>query len=303
MDFKNTSRKMEVGRFMTEIIQLILNCFVLSANYILLAVGLTLIFGILRTLNFAHGVFYILGGYVVYAFSSMMGVNYFLAIFIAMLVVGGVGMVTEATILYPLAHRVKVAALGAILGVSMLLEGIISFIFEGDDITIGSFFKGTVSIMGGTLSLERIMIVVLCGVVMLGVYLWIQRSRQGIAIRALAENERVANLQGINTRFIRFLVMGIASCTAAFAGAIVTPVFYINPFMGGAVVFKALLIVAVGGMGSIEGSILAGLLIGFVECIGVTYLGPIAEVVSFLMVIAVFLFRPRGLLGVAYEFH
>lgn len=288
---------------MTEFTQLMLNCLVLSANYILLAVGLTLIFGILRTLNFAHGVLYISGGYVVYAFSSMMGVNYFLAILIAMLIVGGMGLAMEAAILYPLAKRVKVAALGAILGVAMLLEGIISFIFEGEDITIGSYFKGTVSVMGATLSLERIMVVVFCGILLVGVYLWIQRTRQGIAIRALADNERVANLQGINTRFIRFLVMGIASCTAAFAGAIVTPVFYINPFMGGAVVFKALLIVAVGGMGSIEGSILAGLLIGFVEGIGVTYLGPIAEVLSFVMVIAVFLFRPRGLLGVEYEFH
>jgi branched-chain amino acid transport system permease protein len=157
--------------------------------------------------------------------------------------------------------------------------------------------------MGATLSVERIMVVVLCGFIMLGVYQWIQRTRQGIAIRALAENARVANLQGINTRLIRYLVMGIASCTAAFAGAIVTPLFYINPYMGGHVVFKALLIVAVGGMGSIEGSILAGLLIGFVECIGVTYLGPIAEVISFIIVIAIFLFRPRGLLGVEYEFH
>jgi branched-chain amino acid transport system permease protein len=287
----------------TELIQLFLNCLVLSANYILLAVGLTLIFGILRALNFAHGVLYITGAYVVYALAKLMGMNYFLATFIAMIIVGGLGLLLEASILYPLADRVKVAALGAILGVSMVLEGVLAFVFEGEDVTIGSFFTGTVSIVGATLSVERIMVVVLCGVIMVGVYGWIQKTKQGMAIRALAENPRVANLQGINTRLIRFLVMAVASVVAAFAGAIVTPLFYINPFMGGHVVFKALLIVAVGGMGSIEGSILAGLLIGFVECIGVTYLGPIAEVISFLMVIAIFLFRPRGLMGVEYEFH
>jgi branched-chain amino acid transport system permease protein len=185
----------------------------------------------------------------------------------------------------------------------MVIEGVLAFIFENEDVTIGSFFTGTVSVAGATLSVERIMVVFLCGLIMVGVYGWIRRTKQGTAIRALAENPRVANLQGINTRLIRFLVMGIASCVAAFAGAIVTPLFYINPYMGGHVVFKALLIVAVGGMGSIEGSILAGLLIGFVECIGVTYLGPIAEVLSFIIVIAIFLFRPRGLLGVEYEFH
>ena len=290
-------------RTVTELMQLFLNCLVLSANYILLALGLTLIFGILRALNFAHGVLYITGAYVVYALAKLTGMNYFLATFIAMIVVGGLGLLIEASILYPLADRVKVAALGAILGVSMVLEGVLAFIFEGEDVTIGSFFTGTVSMVGATLSVERIMVVVLCGLVMVGVYGWIQKTRQGMAIRALAENPRVANLQGINTRLIRFLVMAMASVVAAFAGAIVTPLFYINPFMGGHVVFKALLIVAVGGMGSIEGSILAGLLIGFVECIGVTYLGPIAEVISFVMVIAIFLFRPRGLLGVEYEFH
>ncbi len=288
---------------MGEFIQLFLNCLVLSANYILLALGLTLIFGILRALNFAHGTLYICGAYVVFALAKMAGTNYFLATIAAMVVVGALGVVIEAGILYPLADKVKVAALGAILGVNLVLEGVLAFIFEGEDVAVGSFFTGTVSFAGATLSVERIMVVVLCGVTMLGVYQWIQKTRQGIAIRALAENMKVANLQGINTRLIRYLVMAIASCVAAFAGAIVSPLFYINPYMGGHVVFKALLIVAVGGMGSIEGSILAGLLIGFVECIGVTYLGPIAEVISFLMVIAIFLFRPRGLMGVEYEFH
>jgi branched-chain amino acid transport system permease protein len=288
---------------MTELFQLLLNCLVLSANYILLALGLTLIFGILRALNFAHGALYIGGAYVVYALAKMAGVNYFLATVAAMVVVGALGIIIEAGVLYPLADKVKVAALGAILGVNLVLEGVLAFIFEGEDVAIGSFFSGTVSVGGATLSVERIMVVVLCGVTMLGLYQWIQKTKQGIAIRALAENMKVANLQGINTRFIRYLVMGIASCVAAFAGAIVSPLFYINPYMGGHVVFKALLIVAVGGMGSVEGSILAGLLIGFVECIGVTYLGPIAEIISFLMVIVIFLFRPRGLMGVEYEFH
>jgi branched-chain amino acid transport system permease protein len=288
---------------MTEFTQLMLNCLVLSANYILLAVGLTLIFGILRTLNFAHGAFYVAGAYVVYALSSSIGVPYILATIIALAVVAAIGMVVEGTILFPLNNRVKVAALGAILGVNFLIEGIIAFIFEGDDITIRSPFRGTVDILGATLSIERIAVVFICGIVLLGCYMWIRKTKQGIAIRALAENPKVANLQGINTKKIRYLVMAIAAATAAFAGAIVTPLFYINPYMGGHVVFKALLIVAVGGMGSVEGSILAGLLIGFVEGIGVTYIGPIAEVVSFVIVIAVFLFRPKGLLGVDYEFH
>jgi branched-chain amino acid transport system permease protein len=254
-------------------------------------------------LNFAHGTFYICGAYVVYALVQWAGFHYFTAALTAMIVIGGLGIFVEAAVLYPLSEKVKVASLGAILGVSMILEGTLAFIFKGEDVTIGSYFKGILTIRGATLSWERLMVVLLCGLIVIGLYVWIRRTRQGIAIRALAENPRVAALQGIHIRFMRFLVMGVASFLAAAAGAIVTPLFYINPYMGGGIIFKALLIVAVGGMGSIEGSILAGLLIGVVETIGVTYLGPVAEVVSFLIVIAVFLFRPQGLLGVEYEFH
>jgi branched-chain amino acid transport system permease protein len=289
---------------MTGFLQLFLNCLVLSANYILLAVGLTLIFGILRTLNFAHGSLYIVGAYIVYALFKMMGVNYFLAMVAAIIGVAGLGVFLEAAILFPMTKQKSfLTSLGAIIGVSMIIEGLLSFIFLGEDVTIGSIVTGTVSISGAILSVERILVVILCGLVMLGVYVWIQKTKQGIAIRALAENPRVANMQGISTRFIRFLVIAIASTVAGVAGAIITPLFYLNPFLGGHLVFKALVIVAVGGMGSVEGSILAGLLIGFIEGIGLAYIGPIAEALSFIIIIAIFLFRPRGLLGVEYEFH
>lgn len=289
---------------MTGFLQLFLNCLVLSANYILLALGLTLIFGIMRTLNFAHGSLYIVGAYIVYFLSKMTGVNYFLAMVTAVIGVAGFGVFLEWSILFPMTKQKSfLSSLNAILGVSMIIEGALSFIFSGEDVTIGSIITGTVSIFGATLSLERIVSVISCGLVLLGVYGWIRRTRQGIAIRALAENPKVANMQGISTRFIRFLVIAIASAVAGTAGAIITPLFYFNPFLGGNLVFKALIIVAVGGMGSIEGSILAGLLIGFIEAIGLAYIGQIAEALPFIVIIVVFLFRPRGLLGVEYEFH
>jgi branched-chain amino acid transport system permease protein len=288
---------------MADFIQLFLNCLVLSANYVLLAVGLTLIFGILTTLNFAHGSMYITGAYVVFALFKEMGINYFLAFSAAILLVAGIGFLLEKAFLYPLSNRTFLAAVGAILGVNLVLEGILAFIFGGEDVATGSLFSGTVSVGGATLSIERIMIVILCGLIMLGVYVWIKKTKQGIAIRALAADPRVAQMQGINVAKIRLLVMIIAAALAAGAGVIITPLFFVNPFMGGNVVFKALLVIAVGGMGSIEGSILAGLLIGFVETIGLTYLGPIAQLVPFIFVIILFLFRQRGLMGVVYEFH
>jgi branched-chain amino acid transport system permease protein len=289
---------------MSGFLQLFLNCLVLSANYILLAVGLTLIFGILRTLNFAHGSLYIVGAYIVYTLFKIMGVNYFVAMAAAIIGVAGLGAFLEYSILFPMTKQKSfLTSLGAILGVSMVIEGVLSFIFLGEDVTIGSVVTGTVSIYGATLSLERILVVILCGLIMLGVYVWIKKTKQGIAIRASAENPRVANMQGVGTRFIRFLVIAVASALAGVAGAIITPLYYLNPFLGGLLVFKALIIVAVGGMGSVEGSIFAGLLIGFIEGIGLAYIGTIAEALSFVIIIIIFLFRPRGLMGVEYEFH
>ena len=163
---------------MTGFLQLFLNCLVLSANYILLAVGLTLIFGILRTLNFAHGSLYIVGAYIVYALFKMMGVNYFLAMVAAIIGVAGLGIFLEATVLFPMTKQKSfLTSLNAILGVSMVIEGALAFIFLGEDVTIGSVVTGTVSIFGATLSVERILVVILCGLVMLGVYVWIRKTK------------------------------------------------------------------------------------------------------------------------------
>jgi len=125
----------------------------------------------------------------------MMGVNYFLAMVAAIIGVAGLGIFLEATVLFPMTKQKSfLTSLNAILGVSMVIEGALAFIFLGEDVTIGSVVTGTVSIFGATLSVERILVVILCGLVMLGVYVWIQKTKQGIAIRALAENPRVANM-------------------------------------------------------------------------------------------------------------
>jgi branched-chain amino acid transport system permease protein len=173
---------------MEQIIQILLNCLVLSANYILLAVGLTLIFGILTTLNFSHGVLYIVGAYFVYTFINILGVHYLLAMVMTAILVAGLGLLFEGLIFYPLKDQHFLSPIGAIMGVGMIIEGALAFIYMGDDVSIGSFFKGVVPIAGATVSLERIIVVGVCALVMLGVYIWIRKTKQGSAIRCLAEN-------------------------------------------------------------------------------------------------------------------
>jgi branched-chain amino acid transport system permease protein len=283
--------------------QVLINSLVLSGTYILIASGLTLIFGILRVINFAHGALYMVGAYIVYTFLSLMGVNYFIATLIAIIATAMIGMAIEAGILHPLVDKPLLAGLGAILGVAFIVEGGARMIWGEENVAIQSPFSGVLHFLGATVSWERIAAVVLSAIIVIGLYYWIWHTKQGYIIRAVAENRQVASLQGVHERRIRLLVMAVASGVAAAAGAIMGPLFYVNPYMGGPAVFKGLLIIAIGGMGSINGSVLAGLIVGFVEGVGYSYWGPLTEIASFILVILIFVVRPHGLLGVPYEFH
>ncbi len=283
--------------------QVLINSLVLSGTYILIASGLTLIFGILRVINFAHGTLYMIGAFLTYTLLSIGGMNYFAATLIAILGTAFLGMLMEGGILHPLVDKPLLAGLGAILGVSFIIEGGAALIWGQENVAITSPFRGVLHIGTVTISWERIAAVVSSAAIIIGLYLWIWRTRQGYVIRAVAEDRRVAGLQGINERRIRLLVMAVASGVAAAAGAIMGPLFYVSPYMGGPAVFKGLLIIAIGGMGSINGSVLAALIVGFVEGVGYSYWGPFTEIASFILVIFIFILKPQGLLGVPYEFH
>jgi branched-chain amino acid transport system permease protein len=283
--------------------QVLINSLVLSGTYILIASGLTLIFGILRVINFAHGALYMVGAYIVFTFLSMVGTNYYVATLVAIIATASIGMAIEAGILHPLVDKPLLAGLGAILGVAFVIEGGATIIWGEEQKAIQSPFSGVLHFLGATVSWERIAAVVLSAIIVIGLYYWIWDTKQGYVIRAVAENREVSSLHGVNERRIRLLVMAVASAVAASAGAIMGPLFYVSPYMGGPAVFKGLLIIAIGGMGSINGSVLAGLIVGFVEGIGYSYWGPFTEIASFILVILIFIFRPHGLLGVPYEFH
>ena len=283
--------------------QVFVNSLVLSGTYILIASGLTLIFGILRVINFAHGTLYMIGAFLTYTLLSTLGLNYFAATSIAILGTALLGMLMEAGVLHPLVDKPLLAGLGAILGVSFIIEGGAALIWGQENVAITSPFRGVLNIGTATISWERIAALIVSAGIVGGLYFWIWRTPQGYVIRAVAEDRQTAGLQGVNERRVRLWVMAVASAAAAAAGAIMGPLFYVNAYMGGPAVFKGLLIIAIGGMGSINGSVLAGLIVGFVEGIGYSYWGPFTEMASFVLVILIFILRPQGLLGVPYEFH
>jgi branched-chain amino acid transport system permease protein len=268
-----------------------------SAIYAMLAVGFTLIFGVARILNLAHGSFYALGAYAAYVLTALMGVPLFLAAPLAMLLVAAFGVVMERYLVRPLRHS-QLAVLMITLAVSLAVEQALFLSFGSEYRNVPSFVADKVSIAGVDISGQRLL-ALLASVLMLScLWLFIQRTRLGAAILAVSQDPQAAEYMGIPTNRIFSIVMAISAGTAALAGVLVSPFLTVQPTMGLLPMVKAFAIVIVGGLGSIPGSILASLLLGYSETI-VAYLISTSwtELVSLVAVVATLMIRPAGLLG------
>ncbi|MCB2141078.1 branched-chain amino acid ABC transporter permease [bacterium] len=280
------------------LLQALLNGLMIAMFYILIALGLTLVFSIMDIINFAHGEMYMLGGYIVYYFCSIYHLNYFVTLFAAMLIVGFFGVVIEKIIFKPFRGQLLNAFIVS-LGLAWILQSFALLSFGTLDKSVESPFSGMVNFFGITLSLERMIITAIGLLLVILLYLFIRYSKIGQAMRAVAQDTDAAAIQGINIDYICSVVFLIGSALAAGAGVLIIPIFLINPFVGIIPNMKALIIIIVGGMGSIPGVLLAGLFLGFIESFGVLLLsGPSVEMLSFLFVVLILIFRPKGIFGV-----
>ena len=277
-----------------------LNGIMLGLNYGLVALGLSLIFGIMRIVNFAHGEMYMLGGYITYYLFGVFGLNYFATLALAVLLVGLLGMVLEKIIFRPLTNRPEVAltSLIAAVGLAWVFQMLAVICFGELDKDIPTVFKGILRFGGVVITVERLVAIVMGVALVVVLSLFLKRTKLGKAIRAVAEDKEAAALQGIRVTRISALSFGIGSGLAAAAGAIITPIFIINPSMGGEVILKAFLVVILGGMGSIPGAMIGGLVLGFIESYGCLFFAvPTVSVITFVLIILILIVRPQGLLG------
>jgi branched-chain amino acid transport system permease protein len=279
------------------LVQALLNGFGLAMVYVLVALGLTLIFSILEIINFAHGEFYMLGGYVTYYAYALFGLNYFATLGLAILTVGLAGVVAERLIFHDLRGKALNAFIVS-LGLLWVMQAGAQLSFGVLDKPVPSAFSGIVRVLGLIISVERL-VVTLCAVVLIvGLYLFLRLSRPGRAMRAVAQDADAAALQGVNIEAVSALGFGVGCALAGGAGGLLAPVFAVSPAMGALPVVKAFIIIIVGGMGSLPGAVLGGLLLGGVEGLGSLFMGSAAvNILGFLMVIVVLLVRPRGLVG------
>jgi len=268
----------------------------LGLTYVLIASGFSLIYGIMRLLNFAHGEFYMLGAFAAYLLCEALGLNYYAALLLSMILIAALGILVYRFFLRPFRDQHDPSLVIA-LGVAMLIGGLALLIFGESDKSISPVLTGVIKVWGATLSKERILVIVVAILLMVALALYIKFSKTGQAMRAVAQDREAAALQGIGVDSTFTLCMAISSALAGAAGALLAPLFFVNPFLGMHAVIKALIVVVIGGLGSIPGAIAGGLLLGFVESFGNTFFGDVTEILGFVIVMMVLIFRPQGLFG------
>jgi branched-chain amino acid transport system permease protein len=285
----------------SDLIQNIVNAISIGSIYALLSLGLTLLFGIMDILFFAHGAMYMLGGYSAFYLCSQLGLNYFVAIPITILIIGSFGIVIEKVLVRPIRHDHNAIIFLAI-GLNWFLESTGFIVFGLRPKPMASAFAGKIHFLGATISLERIVVVLISLLAVVGLYWFLMKTRWGLGMRAFAEDPETAELQGISNDSVCRLGFFVGCGLASLAGLLVAPIFILTPTMGSHAVLISLLVIGLGGLGSIPGALVSAAIIGAIESFGTSYLG--ADITWGLIFISVSIFlviRPTGLMGIERE--
>lgn len=278
-------------------IQIVINGLTSSLVYILMALGFTLIFGIMRIVNFAHGELYMVAAFLVYVLVGSLGWNYYLVVVIAAIAVGLSGAVLERVLFRPLAGR-ELNGMIMALAVSITLQAIASALFGVDEHSVERPISGVIQFGAVIVPRDRLS-VALIAVLILGLfYLLMRYTKVGLAMRAIVQDEEIASIHGMRPKIIHPLAFGLGATLAGFAGALMAPVYTIYPYMGSQPMLKAFIVVILGGLGSIPGVVLGGVVLGLTESVFGTLINTtVATMVSFGVVVLILLVKPTGLLG------
>jgi branched-chain amino acid transport system permease protein len=270
---------------------------VTSAIYAMLAVGFTLIFGVARVLNLAHGSFYALGAYGAYVLTSIAGLPLWLAAILAVAGVSLFGVVVEKILIRPLRYS-QLGVLMITLAIALVVEQTLFLTFGSEYRNVPAFVDTKINMGGVDVAGQRLLTLVVAGVSIAVLYLFIQRTRLGSAILAISQDADAAKYMGIPSDRIFSLVMAISAALAAMAGILAGPFLSVQPSMHLLPIVKAFAIVVVGGLGSIPGSILAAFMLGYAETIVAYEISTSwTEIVSVLATLLMLVFRPAGIFG------
>src|SRR5438477_4496129 len=271
--------------------------------YALLAVGFSLIFGVARIVNIAHTAFYMLAAYCFYALLVKGGLGFAAAAAISVVAVTLLSVLCYRLVIEPVREH-ESAVLIATIALALIFQELMLYSFGGHFLGIPSTLEGMVRFLGVSIPYQRLLILLVAAVMLALVWFFLYHTRLGLAVRATANDPEVANLMGMNVNRVAMATVAISVALAAVAGVVVAPVFVVDPFMWLAPLVTMLAIVVLGGLGSLKGSLVGALIIGYVEAITVFVLPAGAYLkgaVALLIMVAVLLARPEGLFGAAFE--
>jgi len=274
-----------------------------GSAYALLAIGFSLIFGVARIVNIAHTAFYMLAAYCLYALLVRGGFSVPLSGVMAVVSVTLLSLVCYRLVIEPVRQH-EAAVLISTIALALIFQEIVLHIFGGSYLGIPSAIEGVVNLAGVAIPWQRLLILIVAGGMLATTWLLLYRTRLGLAIRATANDLEVANLMGMDVNRIAMVTVAISVGLAAIAGVSVAPVFVVDPFMWLSPLVTVLAVVVLGGLGSIHGSVIGALVIGYVEALTVFVLPQGAYLkgaVALSIMVIVLLVRPEGLFGVAFE--
>ena len=270
----------------------------LGAVYVLLSIGLSLIFGMLTVVNFAHGAFYMVGAYVG-LYVLMLGGDFWVALVVVPIAVGLLGLVVERILIRPLYGRGTDYPLLLTYGLGYVLIELVRIAFgrTGYPFDTPEILQGAVDIGVGYFPLYRLFVIAATAAVLLALWLFLERTSFGLVIRAGARDPEIVRVLGVDVARVWLLVFGLGTALAAFAGLLAAPLQGVTPEMGSTILAEAFVVTVVGGMGSLLGAVVAGLLVGVVVSMTSLFVPEMAKVSIFALMALVLLVRPQGFFG------
>ena len=282
---------------LTFFLQTLINGIQIGFLYVLMALGLTLIFGIMHLINFAHGQLYMLGGFFLWWLFAIHHVNYVLAILLAVIIVAAIGFIVERFLLRPIRDQ-ELYVMCMTIALGQFFEFGARTVWGPLDKAIPPIIPGIIKFAGVAITYKRLMAVVVGIALVIGLYLFIQRTKAGLAMRAVEQDPEVATTYGMGINRTYALVFSLGALLAAASGALMGTIMVVNPVMGTAPMLKSFMIIILGGMGSIPGAIAGGLIVGLMDSFFSSLFGiDIAYIFVFVVAFTFIIFRPRGLSG------
>lgn len=283
---------------MSTCVDIVLNSLVLGGVFLIVAIGLNIIYGLSRVMNLAHGSLYAIGAYAGYTLVAS-GVNFFLALIIAPVLVGLLGLLLERSVIAPMRKRSMLYTLILTYGLMFFLDGVIKYIWGNEPrfIELPTFMRQTISILGSHYPVFRLVTLFITAGVMVGLMMFMNKTKVGIILRAASTIPEMVSCMGINMNYVHIGAFVLGCMLAGVAGFIAGPLYTIDPIMGHEMLISSFVVIVIGGLGSLRGAVVAALLIGVVQTLAEFFITDLAMVIVYMLMAVILALKPRGILG------